>query len=163
MPDPELNPTGPQAGAAQKTVSQVLGEVTWLMTQSPTHRQLFIADLEWFAMPALLLEQFRIFSGPQHPVGLALWARVSPETESRLQAGAHKLRADEWRSGDKPWMIELVAPFGAQDEMIKDLAHSVFPDESFRFHKLNADGERVVVDYDAHIQADQNTNGAASD
>jgi cytolysin-activating lysine-acyltransferase len=30
-----------------KTVSTVLGEVTWLLTQSPQHKNLAIADLEW--------------------------------------------------------------------------------------------------------------------
>jgi hemolysin-activating ACP:hemolysin acyltransferase len=28
----------------QKTVSQVLGEITWLLTQSPLHKQLFIGE-----------------------------------------------------------------------------------------------------------------------
>ena len=46
---------------APKTVAQMLGEITWLMTQSPIHKQLFIGDLEWFAMPAILVEQFCIF------------------------------------------------------------------------------------------------------
>src|ERR1700722_18855364 len=32
------------AGAAKKT-SEVLGEITWLMSQSPLHKQLFISDL----------------------------------------------------------------------------------------------------------------------
>ena len=144
--------TGAPAGAApQKTVSQVLGEITWLLTQSPVHKQLFVGDLEWFVMPPVLLEQFRIFNGPQHPVGVALWARVSEETETRLEAGAHKLRADEWKSGDRPWMIELVAPFGGQDEMIADLAKAVFANEAFKFHRLNEAGQREVTEYRAHI------------
>ncbi|TCS01254.1 toxin-activating lysine-acyltransferase, partial [Caulobacter sp. BK020] len=63
-----------QGAAPQKTVSQVLGEITWLLTQSPLHKSLFIGDLEWFAMPAILLEQFRIWNGPNSPAAVAFWA-----------------------------------------------------------------------------------------
>ncbi|MNS10311.1 RTX toxin acyltransferase family protein [compost metagenome] len=71
----------------------MLGEIVWLMSQSPVHKQLFIGDLEWFAMPAILLEQFRTFYGPNAPAAVAFWAMVSEETAQRLEAGAHKLLA----------------------------------------------------------------------
>jgi cytolysin-activating lysine-acyltransferase len=134
--------------AAPKTVAQMLGEITWLMTQSPIHKQLFIGDLEWFAMPAVLLEQFRIFYGPNSPAAVALWAMVSEETETRLKDGAHKLRADEWKGGDRPWLIELVAPFGGQEEILADLSASVFGGKPFSFHTVTPEGQRVVKTYE---------------
>ncbi len=134
---------------APKTVAQMLGEITWLMTQSPIHKQLFIGDLEWFAMPAILVEQFRIFYGPNSPAAVALWAMVSEETEARLKDGAHKLRADEWQGGDRPWLIELVAPFGGQDEILADLSNSVFGGTPFSFHTATPEGPRVVKVYEA--------------
>lgn len=60
--------------AAPKTVSQLSGEITWLMTQSPRHKQILIGDLEWLVMPALLLRQFRMFYKGEQPVGVAVWA-----------------------------------------------------------------------------------------
>lgn len=141
--------TSPAAQAHEpKTVSQMLGEIVWLMSQSSVHKQLFIADLEWFAMPAILLEQFRTFYGPNAPAAVAFWAMVSEETEQRLEAGAHKLRADEWKGGDRPWLIELVAPFGAQDEILADLSLSVFQGKSFKFHTVGDNGQRVVKTYE---------------
>lgn len=134
---------------APKTVAQMLGEITWLMTQSPIHKQLFIGDLEWFAMPAILVEQFRIFYGPNSPAAVALWAMVSEDTEERLKAGANKLRADEWQGGDRPWLIELIAPFGAQDEILADLSNTVFAGKPFSFHTATPDGQRVVKVYEA--------------
>ena len=35
-----------------KTMSAVLGEIVWLMSQSPMHKQFFISDLEWPAAKA---------------------------------------------------------------------------------------------------------------
>lgn len=136
-----------QPQAPKKTVSQVLGEVTWLLTQSQIHKQLFIGDLEWFVMPPLLLEQFRVFNGNQHPVGVAFWARVSEETDARLRAGAFKLRVDEWKGGDIPWLIELIAPFGGQDEMMADMSAAIFPNEAYNFHRVSADGKREVASF----------------
>lgn len=132
-----------------KTVAQMLGEIVWLMSQSPIHKQLFIGDLEWFAMPAVLVEQFRIFYGPNAPAAVAFWAYVSEETEKRLEEGAHKLRPDEWRNGDRPWLIELVAPFGAQDEILADLSSSVFAGQPFKFHTATPEGQRMVKTYEA--------------
>ena len=143
------DPAGVQTAPAPKTVAQMLGEIVWLMSQSPIHKQLFIGDLEWFAMPAILLEQFRIFYGPNAPAAVAFWANISEETEARLESGAHKLRPDEWRNGDRPWLIELVAPFGAQDEILADLSKSVFGGKPFRFHTAAPDGQRVVKTYEA--------------
>lgn len=146
-----LRPAEPANPA--KTVSQMLGEITWLLTQSPVHRQLFLSDLEWFVMPALLLEQYRIFYGPDRPVGVAFFATVGEEAEARLEGGAAKLRPDEWKSGDRPWLIELVAPFGGQDEMLADLAANVFPGTGFKFHRVDAAGNRVVETFKGRLDA----------
>jgi cytolysin-activating lysine-acyltransferase len=138
-------PAATEVARPPKTVAQMLGEIVWLMTQSPVHKQLFISDLEWFAMPAILLEQFRIFYGPQTPAAVALWASVSDDTQARLMAGGYKLRPDEWKNGNNLWLIELVAPFGAQEEILTDLKTSVFAGKAFRFHNVNAQGQRVVT------------------
>jgi cytolysin-activating lysine-acyltransferase len=137
-----------------KTVSQVLGEIVWLLTQSPLHKQMFLTDLEWFVMPAILLEQFRLFYGPAPkqegatpmPAACAIWAFVGPETATRLEGGAHKLAPHEWKVADgEAWLIELIAPFGAQEEILRDLAANVFKDREFKFHMVGADGQRRVI------------------
>jgi len=143
-------PHGDQSGkrpAGEKTVSEMLGEIIWLMTQSPLHKQLFIGDLEWFCMPPILFRQFRMFYGPQAPAACALWATVSDETDARLEGGAHKLRSDEWKGGTQPWLIELIAPFGAQDEVLADLSKHIFPTNAFKFHRVNDKGVREVALY----------------
>lgn len=144
------SPNDPQSFAG-KTVSQVLGEIVWLMTQSPLHKQMFLGDLEWFAMPPILMEQFRIWNGPNPaggapiPSAVAFWAFVSPDTDARLEAGAYKLAPQEWQGGDIPWLIELIAPFGAHEEIIADLRQNVFGAEGFKFHMTGADGVRRVL------------------
>jgi cytolysin-activating lysine-acyltransferase len=106
-----------QAEPAPKTVSQVLGEITWLMTQSPRHKAIALGDLEWLVMPAILLRQFRLFYKGEQPVGVALWALADDLVAKRIDAGDERLTAVEWKSGTNLRIVELVAPFGGEAEM----------------------------------------------
>ncbi len=128
-----------------KTMSAVLGEIVWLMSQSPLHKQFFISDLEWFVMTPALLQQFRTFYATDRPIGVVLWASVSEEVEERLMAGTTKLRPQDWKSGDKLWVVEVIAPFGGAEEMVKDLKANVFPQREVSYLATNKDGKQVRV------------------
>jgi cytolysin-activating lysine-acyltransferase len=150
-------PAAPTAGAArsQPTVSHMLGEMVWVLTQSGTHKHFSLTDLEWMIMPALLANQFRVFHSPKSPVGFALWASLSPEVEAKLcaqvdsGAGA-RLRPDEWRSGDRLWLIDLVGVDGQDREKftkaaLTDLVKTAFAGRKFKFHAANPlTGKREV-------------------
>jgi cytolysin-activating lysine-acyltransferase len=121
-----MTTTPPETATAQQTVAGTMGEICWLMSQSPAHKHLFMADLDWFVAPALLLGTYRIFRDPQKPIGVALWGKVSPEVLERLNSGILRLHPAEWNSGEIVRLIDLVAPFGHTDAMIADLK-SVVP------------------------------------
>lgn len=104
------------AANADKTISAVLGEIVWLMSQSPEFKQYLISDLEWLVMPPILLRQFRLFYHEGRPAAVVLYARVSPEVEARLEAGAPTLRPDDWKSGETVRVVKVIAPFGGGEE-----------------------------------------------
>jgi cytolysin-activating lysine-acyltransferase len=106
-----------QAEPRAKTVAQVLGEIAWLMTQSPRHKVIPIGDLEWLLMPAILLRQFRIFYKGEQPVGVALWALADDLVARRIDAGDKRLAAVEWKSGSNMRIVDVVVPFGGEAEM----------------------------------------------
>jgi cytolysin-activating lysine-acyltransferase len=105
------------AAPATKTVAQLLGEITWLMTQSPRHKAMAVGDLEWLVMPAILLRQFRVFYKGEQPVGVALWALADDLVAKRIDAGDRRLTAAEWKSGTAMRIVDIVAPFGGEAEM----------------------------------------------
>jgi cytolysin-activating lysine-acyltransferase len=107
--------------AAPKTVAQVMGEITWLMTQSPRHKAIPLGDLEWLVMPAILLRQFRVFYKGEQPVGVVFWAMVDKLVANRLDAGDRRLSAVEWKSGTTMRIVDIVAPFGGEAEMRNQL------------------------------------------
>jgi cytolysin-activating lysine-acyltransferase len=128
----------PPTGAA-RTVSAVLGEVVWLLTQSPRHKQaFFLADLEWMAMPPIVLQQFRMFYAKDRPIGAVLWAYVNDEVAERLVSGNARLRPQDWKCGDTAWVVDVIAPFGGTDEMLKNLKAKVFKDREVRFRAVEA-------------------------
>jgi cytolysin-activating lysine-acyltransferase len=113
-----------QAGTPPKTVAQVLGEIAWLMTQSPRHQAVPLGDLEWLLMPAILLRQFRIFYSGEQPVGVALWALADDLVAKRIDANDKRLAAVEWKSGTNMRIVDIVAPFGGETEM-REQVHSL--------------------------------------
>lgn len=151
MPEPTTDaPAAPQA----PTISHVLGEMTWLLSQSPLHRELRIGDLEWLAMPPLIYQQFYLFRDGDRPVGLALWAYCGPAAEAKLQKGVvepeNRLTLEDWKSGPDIWLVDLIAPFANAENkqreiMIADLISGPLAGKAFRFHQTNpATGERSV-------------------
>ena len=165
---------------APRTAAEALGQIVWLLTQSPLHRELKLKELEWSVMPAVLKEQFRIFRfGPlpeargidvsaaappgldkaaieQLPLGVALWAHLSAEAEAKLERGEHLDLAD-WSSGDRTWLIELISPFANEQNrlaeiMLMDLAKGPFKDRAVSLHRTDREtGKREKVTFDPSL------------
>jgi cytolysin-activating lysine-acyltransferase len=108
-----------------KTVAAVLGEIVWLMTQSPRHKPMPLADLEWLVMPPVLLKQFRIYYSGERPVGVVLWALVNSAVQQRLRAGEKRLSAAEWKCGPQREIVDVIAPFGGEEEMRREIEQMV--------------------------------------
>lgn len=143
----EAEPTPP-------TVSHLLGEMVWLLTQSPLHRGFSIGDLEWLVMPPLIHQQFYLFRDGERPVGLATWAKCTADVVAKLDKGMiepeNRLTLEEWASGDQVWLVDLIAPFANAENrqrelMIADLISKPLKGVEFRFHQTDpATGKRVV-------------------
>jgi cytolysin-activating lysine-acyltransferase len=167
---------------APRTVAEALGQIVWLFTQSPLHREMKLKDLEWSIMPAVLHEQFRIFRfGPlpgisaeeaeklaplglskpgleQLPLGVALWANLSEAAEAKLERG-ERLAPEEWKSGDRTWLVELISPFATEanklsQAMLLDLMQGPFATKAFNLHRTQLKtGERKRVLVQEHLSA----------
>lgn len=166
---------------APRTVAEALGQVVWVLSQSAMHKELKIKDLEWSMMPPILHEQFRIFSfGPMAgldkfdpddfqktgftkeglqnmPLGVAVWAKVSEGAEQKLEKGEH-LTLEEWKSGDRVWLVEMISPFANAENkllevMLMDLIKGPFANTPFSVHRTDpATGVRRKVYMDAHLR-----------
>jgi len=144
---------------APPTVSHLLGEMTWLLTQSPIHKAMQIGDIEWLCMPALLNQQFYLFRDGEQPVGLALWAKCNEAAAKKLEGGMiepeNRLTMEEWTSGPDIWLVDLIAPFATiqnkqREIMIADLISGPLSGQKFNFHQTDPKtGKRTVQTIDA--------------
>ncbi|MDB5469059.1 MAG: toxin-activating protein [Caulobacter sp.] len=164
-----------------KTVAEAIGQIVWLLTQSPLHRELKLKAIETTFMPAVVHEQFRIFRfGPlpglenadpasfgaigmskegleQLPLGVAIWAYLSPEAEAKVEAG-QPLELADWKSGDRLWLLELISPFANEQNklthaMMFDLMGGPFKASPFRLHRTDPrTGKREKILVEEHLK-----------
>lgn len=129
-------------------VTEVLGEAVLVLLNSPAHRlSFFVGDVEWLLLPAIAKEQFRLYRDKENkPVGLILWAYVSDEVDKKLEIGIGKLGINDWNSGDKLWIIDLIAPMGGGDKMLEELKDTVFKGKSFKYQSVDKDGNRSIIE-----------------
>lgn len=105
------------AAAVSKAVMAAFGEIVTVLMRTQDHRGKPLSDLEWLAVPAVTTGQFALAeaqsktNGMMAPVGLILWASVSPEVDARLRANLASgltLKPEDWKSGDILWVVEAV-------------------------------------------------------
>jgi cytolysin-activating lysine-acyltransferase len=85
-------------------------------------------------------------SGIEVPVGVALWANVSTDVDQRLSdvSAPWRLQPDEWRSGDIPWLLELVADSATQQALLKHLGETVFKGRGIKMRVRDANGKMQI-------------------
>lgn len=132
--------TGSQAKKDPATISQVLGEITWLLSNSSKHSDLKVVELNWLVMPAIVLKQFHLFYSGDKPIGAALWAMTDAVGEEKIMNDTFRYGVagdGEWSSGDRRWLVELIAPFSDAENkqaelMFADMLTGVFRNKAFK-------------------------------
>jgi cytolysin-activating lysine-acyltransferase len=119
---------------ARKVLGKVpmLGAVTWLMLQQAANRHTLISELEWRVMPALVLNQAKLYLRDEAPMAFVSWAKLSEEGAQRYQAAPHQLTMSDWASGDQIWLIDVFTPYGGAQEILKNLREKVFAGQVVR-------------------------------
>jgi len=112
------------AASVAETQASVLGQMVWLLLQSPAHRHVFVSELEWRLLPPLTLGQARIFKKEKEPFAFVTWALASEGVEGRLRAMPGKLTPAEWKSGSRMVIVDVVAPFGGGDACVNEVLKS---------------------------------------
>lgn len=133
-------------------VSDILGEAVWVLLNSPSHKlSFFLADLDWFLIPAIRNGNYKIYKDKESndPVALLLWAKVSDEINEKLKLGISKLAPHEWNSGENYWIIELIVPKGDGAIILEDFKNTNFKGINFAYNTINNEGKNETVEITA--------------
>jgi hemolysin-activating ACP:hemolysin acyltransferase len=137
----------PQRTAKVRQIDLALGQIVAVLMRSPQHKHYSLADLEWLVLPAVLSGQYRIAQAQQAaavaPIAVIIWASVSAEVDQRLSdlSAPARLRPDEWRSGNIPWLMELVCDTRVQQALLKELGETTFKGKGVKMRVRGADGK----------------------
>ncbi len=169
-----------------KMVSASFGEMVTLLMKSPHYRHYSLADLDWLLIPPLMTNQFLVVEaqlkppakdkdtegeetkqktlppGVRIPVGLALWAKVSPEVDAKLSENLNapvKLRPDEWRSGEINWLIEVIGDQQIMAGLYNKLKSDVFKGQKFKVRAQDKDGKHLVQEVSGEAMSDDASTG----
>lgn len=109
-----------------------MGPVVMLYMQSSHRKFHFISDIEWLLLPALINDQCKLYMKKEYPISFVSWAYLDEAAEKRMLQNGGKLRPEDWKSGDRVWLIDIVAPFGGIKNILQDIQKNEFPDKTIR-------------------------------
>lgn len=77
-------------------------------------------------------------------MGLALWGHVSEDVDKKLEVQQQarmpfRLAPHEWRSGEIPWLLAMLAPKEVTQALVKKLEDSVFKDKTYKRYALTSE------------------------
>lgn len=138
---------GAETGRGGPSNLEILGELCWLYSQSSLHRAWPMQAVQQWLLPAILTQQMRIYRRAGKPYAFVTWAFLSKEIEERFVLNASSLQPRDWKSGERIWFIDWVAPFGGTREMMLDLKHRVFPNDVGRFLRAKEGSDTLRIAY----------------
>lgn len=120
------------------------GALAFLYMRSKRHARWPVEALRLIMQPPIDLQQLRIFNQDGIPRAACSWAHLSAEAEALLVQG-EILRPAQWRSGDRLWLMEVIAPYeqGSGGQVLRAFMRGL-PEQIQRFRYLRIDNNNQV-------------------
>jgi hemolysin-activating ACP:hemolysin acyltransferase len=151
----ELAPEEAKKRAAMaKQIAASFGQIVTLLMRSPADKAITLQDLEWMVVPAIMTGQFAVAdaqskeTGMVMPVAAVLWANVSADLDQQLTSNpehAPRLTAQDWRSGDQPWVVMAIGEPRIVSGMLQQLMQSAFAGKVAKMRGRGEDGKITIV------------------
>ena len=133
---------------------RAMGELLFLAMRSGDYARIPLHRFRDLLEPAIDHKQLQVFRFDDVPRGAVLWARMSPEAETRFLNG-DALTYNDWNSGDRLWVAGLLAPYKGMVPFIVRWGKikGNLPGRKFNFLRLEEGSPKirkvVTVDLDA--------------
>lgn len=147
MARPDWDIIAPGLSPQAYSQAEAMGAASWLWMHSAAHRNFPLHALARLLLPPITRAQFAVASSAGQPVFYVAWARFDEAAEARyLRRHPLEMPADDWASGDRLWITDLVAPFGHAPEVFRWVLREAFPDQVVRalYHRGEERGMRIL-------------------
>lgn len=140
-----------QIAAFREHVYGSLGRVVLAMAATPRYRHHSLADLQSLALEPLLAGRVAIAMATEKDgeptaaaAGVAIWASVSEEVDAKIREQIKtgvfplRLKAQDWASGDKHWLLDVIAPTQKLASLVVANFRQVVKEGELRIHPMAA-------------------------
>lgn len=107
-----------------------LGHFVLLSTRSAVHRRWAVDDLATNFLPPIGYGQYQLYRADKHIVGALTWAWLDQAAESKLLKDGLTPPPEVWKSGDRLWFIDFLAPHGHARAISRHFMTHLMPAES---------------------------------
>lgn len=155
-----LNFIAPHAEDSQYDEAVVFGMISWLWAHSPLHRNASVGMLSVLAIPAMKHGQFMVAHENGKPVFYCAWAWFNEESERRYIIDPNAIFESDWKSGDRLWMTDWLAPFGHNRLVSKIVRDKLFALTAGRFlrYKTGPNAGRISTMRGKFVTTEQAKN-----
>ena len=118
-------PSAAETAEIRRRIHAAVGQVVLALSVVPRYRHQSLADLQTLVLEPLMRNRVAIASPKDDSgaadaggalAGIAIWASVSEAVDEKIReqikGGAFpiQLKPEEWTSGDKVWLFDVIAP-----------------------------------------------------
>lgn len=135
--------------------AEVLGSCMWLWQYVPTLKNAPLGYLMCRVVPFLQHRQFAVFIESDRVIGYVSWAYLNEETEKKyIKSQGLPLEVDEWKSGNRLWIIDWFSPFGHTRHIKNLIENYLFPEDGMRslYHRGREKGLKVMTFKGRHME-----------
>lgn len=87
------------------------GDLCFLYFRSPTYHDRPFRFMRWMVQVPVDLGQYKLMYADEVPRAAFTFAMLNEAAEDKLLSGM-ALQPAEWRSGDRMWIMDVLAPYG---------------------------------------------------
>ena len=127
------------------SVPLCLGQMALLAMESPIHQHVSLNALKTMLLPAVVRGQFKIFHFKGKLSGFITWAYLSDESFNKYVNNNMTLSSEDWDSGERVWIMEVVAPFGHYNMIINELESFFDPMNCFMLMYQDEQNQTIYV------------------
>ena len=110
--------------------------VVELMQHSKVHDKLNVSDICRRFVAPIKLSQYVIYAEGDELKAFASIGFFSDAVSEGFTAGTHRIKEEDWNSGNNIWLVDVLAPFGHARQITRSVRTLLYG-KGYKGHRIN--------------------------